>query len=248
MRHRSFAVVTAAALLISPGAWALDAEYAIRWDPSQGGPDTLDKVVSDLGQKVKKRQQAVVTYLQVVPASPLPEGHKLIARERVFAPLPGDASKSAKKKDGAKREVMMKLRVPEGQLSAARQWVCPLMGSTQSKLESDISWPPSPQTRAVSASCKAEDRSMMETIPAALKPRPGPCAASTMVRVKTEQDITIERWILPSGRVIVEVSLSASDDKEGIDQFRNLVVAKLNGIQPLPEGMTTLASSCSSKR
>lgn len=246
MRHRLTSAAVAVALLAAPGAWALDAEYAIRWYPSEGGPATIADVVSLLGQTVKKRQQAVVTYVQVTSPSALPTEQRLIARERVFTAVADDPAAS-KKKSGAKTEVMMKLRVPEAQISDAKHWSCPLTGPTERKLEVDVSWPPSPQTRAISVSCKAEDQTMLEAIPSTLRPRPGPCAASTMVRAKTEEGITIERWTLPSGQIVIEVSMSGNDDAAGVDGFRRLVVDKLKGVKPLQEGMTTLAGTCAAK-
>jgi len=248
MRHHLTCFIATVAMLVAPGAWALDAEYAVRWYAGKGGPNDLDKVVSDLALTVKKRQRAQVTYLLLTPTSPLPEGQRLIGRERVFTPVPGDKSSGSSGKGGEETEVMIKLRALDARHGEVPPWDCPMSGA-KSKQEIDVSWTPSMQTRAASSSCKVEGKSATEAIPVALKPQPDPCSPSSMVRARTKQDITVEQWTLPSGQVVLEVSMSGKDNDKSLETFRRSVVDKLKGIEPIAEGMTTLAtSSCPAKK
>ena len=63
-------------------AATLGAEYAIRWDPSEGGPRSFDEISSALGLPIGKKKSYEVRYFTVAaPAGSDPE-RPPIARER----------------------------------------------------------------------------------------------------------------------------------------------------------------------
>ena len=75
----------AAALLLTVAAPTLaiaDAEFAIRWDPAEGGPQTADEVRTALGLQRGKEKEFVVQYFTVNQPGNAAGDYKAIARER----------------------------------------------------------------------------------------------------------------------------------------------------------------------
>lgn len=219
------------AMLIQCPCWAaLDAEYAVRWEEAQGGPKSLTEIASMLGLKDYKEQMATVGFFAVKQCSVVPEGFKLIARERVF-----------KKKKGDAPEVMLKLRGPVTPgTDPTVAWVCPLPKADKSKVEVDISWTGSDMKKSLSRSCSQEDESALKIIPKDLAPVAPKCR-SEMQRFKGK-DLTIERWTLGDRRIVYEVSMSGQDDGQSEQRFKKVVLQALPGIRPLSSGMTDIAT------
>ncbi|MDZ7813943.1 MAG: hypothetical protein U5L74_12935 [Ideonella sp.] len=103
------------------------AEHAIRWDPSQGGPQHLSQVAQALGLREGKWKHMSVRYLKVEGPDRLPEGFRLIGRERTGP-------------EGT--ECIVKLRGPGPLPNSLLNWVVPLQGKVDEKQEFDVSWGP----------------------------------------------------------------------------------------------------------
>lgn len=230
MKHWQCIATVVGVLVQSPCWAALDAEYAVRWEEAQGGPKGLAEIASLLGLKDYKEQMATVAFFAVKQCSAVPEGFKLIARERVF-----------KKKKGDAPEVMLKLRGPVTPgTDPTVAWVCPLPKNNKSKVEVDVSWTGSDMKKSLSRSCSQEDEFALKIIPKDLAPVAPKCR-SEMQRFKGE-DLTIERWTLSDGRIVYEVSMSGQDDTESEQRFKKVVLQSLPGIRPLSSGMTDIAT------
>jgi hypothetical protein len=78
------ALATALWPLLAHSALAASAEYAIRWDPRDGGPGTIDEVAALLQVSSGKRKpkEFVVRYFALKQPKALPDGASVIARER----------------------------------------------------------------------------------------------------------------------------------------------------------------------
>ncbi|WP_396271086.1 hypothetical protein [Ideonella sp.] len=211
------------------------AEHAIRWDPSQGGPQHLSQVAQALGLREGKWKHMSVRYFKVEGPDPLPEGFRLIGRERTGP-------------EGT--ECMVKLRGPGPLPNSLLNWVVPLQGKVDEKQEFDVSWGPGGQvSSALSVSGTVTAASLQHALSA------GYIATSSershlMVRLKDKAGgITVEAWHLHNGRHIFEVSGEGVVEQHGlpaqhmVDPFFSRVVQPLVqlGAKPLADGLTTLA-------
>ncbi|MBQ0942969.1 hypothetical protein KAK07_06450 [Ideonella sp. 4Y16] len=205
------------------------AEYAVRWDPAQGGPTELAAVAEALGLNPRKTQQARVGFLHLVQPTGLPSGYRLIGRERILV------------KGGQETpEVMLKLRGPDPWPAAVAHWPPRLAHRAELKFEVDVSWLGHAPKRALSMSLTVDGALAVQVLPASWVVQTPP-AYSQMVRHRLDNDVTAEHWQLPDGRSVFEVSMGGTDDDPSLARFVSQVVQRLNGIQPLPGGMTDLA-------
>jgi hypothetical protein len=218
----------AAWLLLTAAVHAADkAEFAVRWDPSQGGPNTVDAVLTVLKESGGKPKTSVVQYFSVPQPSKLPDGFAAIVRERTL--------------DG-KIESTYKLRGPTQLPDSARE--CPLK-SGSGKSEVDISVLGSGSLkRSFSYSCSAEG-SVKSTLPRRFHAKPLGCS-SDLLRVEAS-DTNVESWSFPAGRKVLEVSWKGHDKSSDLQSFLTRVVQPLveSGVKPLSESKTLLGSACS---
>lgn len=246
MRHRKAPVATAptsgilwraflAALAwacLSPVALAADAaEYALRWEPADGGPRSVEEVAAVLRLPEGKRKQFEVRYFTVAQPSGLPPGASVIVRER---------------SSGGETESMYKLRssspLPGETLTAALR--CGFPAATERKSEVDVGWSAEgvPRTN-YSHSCTAEGF-VRTVMPAGMEARPSAC--SSKVLRQQAKGVKIERWTLPDGTLALEVSWNGKNRPKDLDQFTTRIVQPLlfRGVKPLRESKTELGSRC----
>src|SRR4249920_1591548 len=81
-RVAACAIVAAVTVHSTAARAAPDAEFAVRWDPAEGGPAALDAVLNRLGLQQGAARQMVVQYFSVPQPPELPAGFAAIARER----------------------------------------------------------------------------------------------------------------------------------------------------------------------
>jgi len=208
---------------------ASDAEFAVRWDPDEGGPAALDAVLDRLSLPPGQAKQMVVQYFSVPQPPELPAGFTAIARERA---------------SGAQTEAMYKVRGPSPLPGGGKEWTCPLAPPAKSKSEVDVSVLASGAVRkSYSRSCSVE-RTMADSLPKVIHAKPLGCTSSVR-RLKTG-DVKVELWELSGGNKAIEVSWTAKDTPADLQAFRSRIVTPLvaSGIKPLSESKTELGSIC----
>jgi len=220
-------VVAAAASCIAPAATLppiAGAEYAIRWNPRDGGPATAVDTLALLKLRAKHTDKFSVDYYDLPPSPTTPPGFATILRQRVDAA--GHAT------------VTWKLR-GDHVLAAAS---CPLRDARDRKAEVDVGFGSvDTVTRRYSYSCTSDD---LETASSLLYARVNGCPAAV-----TRNDagrVRVEEWRLPGGGVLLEVSGSGADTSTALEQFRRQVVEPLlaAGIRPAQESKTDQVSRC----
>jgi hypothetical protein len=218
--------VAAAAACVAPAAApppVTGAEYAIRWNPRDGGPATAAETLALLGLRAKHSARFSVDYYDLPTATPTP-GFATILRQRVDAT--GHAA------------VTWKLR---GDQPLSR-WVCPLRDARDAKAEVDVEFDGMDAiTRRYSYSCTSDD---LEAASALLSARANGCPAA--VTRKDAGRVRVEEWRLPGGAALLEVSGSATDTAAALARFRLQVVVPLlaAGIRPAQESKTDRVSRC----
>lgn len=226
--------------LVAAAAWPLwvhaalaasGAEFAIRWDPSEGGPRTFEEVVALLDLPRGKQKSFAVRYFSVAQPPDAPAGTRAIARERTF---------------GQRTEAMYKLRsdAPFPASGPGAAWRCPFEPDTRHKTEADVGFTAEGLAqKSYSRSCDA-DGSLAALLPARFAAKPFACS-SQVLRVEADH-IKIERWMLPRGEMSFEVSWNGNDTEADLRKFTRRVVEPLlaHGIQALHESKTELGSSC----
>jgi hypothetical protein len=230
-RQNMLAIQLALGIAVPVVCHAQPAEFALRWYPSDGGPKTIEEVLSALGLASEEEENFKVEYLRI--AQPVGDV-RTIARERVEA--------------NGKTESMYKRRGSADQKAAVEQSTCPLIGKKpKGKLEYDVSWRMNAgelqRLQALSWSCTVQAKAS-KAFPVSWGAKPIGCESS-MRRVKSG-DFKIEQWTLASGKQVIEVSKEARLDQW--QQFQNETVLRLTKLkaQPLEQGMTELASACKS--
>lgn len=210
---------------------AADAEFAIRWSPTEGGPATIEAIAEALRLPEGKRKTFVVRYFTVKKPDGAPAGATAIARERLS--------------DG-EMESMYKLRGPAAFSAGGAKtgWRCPFKVDAKRQSEVDIGWSAEGVPKKnYSLSCEA-DGHIADLLPARFKARPIGCT-SDVLRM-TADHIKIERWTLPGGAQAFEVSANGKDTDAEQEAFAARVVRPLieRGVQPLKQSKTQLGSRC----
>ena len=141
-----------------------DAEFAVRWDPRQGGPATPQDALRELRLKASAPSHFEVHYFEFTAPAGLPAGFDAILRKRLTA---GEA------------ELTFKLRgaAPLPAQPTLKKWACPLGPTKDRKDEADITFVEAGRAiKAYSRSC----RSNRATPTSSRRPRcrPGPRAAA----------------------------------------------------------------------
>src|SRR5262245_2465014 len=228
-RAASAAFVVAIAASVTAARAAPDAEYALRWDPADGGPTTIEAVLSLLGLQPGSAKRMVVQYYAVPQPPELPAGFAAIARERTT---------------GDETEATYKVRGPTPLPGGGKKWTCPLAPAAKSKSEVDISVVGHGAVRkSYSRSCSVE-RPMADSLPGVIHAKPLGCTSS--VRPVKAGDIKVEQWDLSGGSKALEVSWAGKDSSADLEAFRSRIVAPLlsNGATPLSQSKTELGSIC----
>jgi len=208
------------------------AEYAIRWNPRDGGPATAADTLALLGLRAKHSARFSVDYYDLPPSPTVPPGFATILRRRIDAA--GQAT------------VTWKLRGDK----VLSRWVCPLRDARDAKAEVDVGFgfgfgfgfgSADTVTRRYSYSCTSDD---LEAALALLSARANGCPAA--VTRKDAGSVRVEEWRLPGGEVLLEVSGSGTDTSAALERFRSQVVVPLlaAGIRPAPESKTDQVSRC----
>lgn len=226
-------LLAAVALAAAPvAAKAPPAEFAVRWDPREGGPTSAEQALRLLSAKRAQTTTYEVRYYDLHLPEALPPGFGAITRKRVGAGV---------------AEVTFKMRGQEplpGEPSLKR-WRCPLGKSSERKDEVDIGFVGAGQVvRAWSRSCGVESRDLAIEPDAALTPRPRGCA-STMTRLRAG-DLKVEAWRMADGSGLIEASRAGRDDARHLGAFEHDVLAPLlaAGIRPLSRSKSAIGGDC----
>lgn len=199
------------------------AEYAVRWDPTQGGPANARELLAFLGASGGGGHAYEVRYFDMPRPEGAPAGAATILRLRVA--------------DGGDAEVRLKYRTEQ---PLEGRWGCPAGASFDKSEEVDVTFTAgAAPVRMFAYSCTLEAGAP----PAFLGATPKSCAAR-MVRYKHGDD-KIEEWTLPGGAVRLEVSRTTSGKPKHEAKFRELVDRlRARGVKPLDESKTELGSRC----
>lgn len=231
---------TAKAEEIAGDSWE-QAEYAVRWDIRLGGPRDSAAVIEALypdAAPSKKRAYGVRYYDWALPPV-VPDKATPILRER----------ESNDPDDDERFQLTYKVR-SEQPLKMAKGW-CPLPGAEE-KLEVDVSAANDGSAKSTySYSCTLSSKDKMPGVPPMLSCSPKPCEAK-MTRDTIKVDgakIKVERWSLPAGEELLEVSRAGKATPEDMGKFQQKVVKPLValGVVPIIDGKTSAASDCKAK-
>lgn len=220
---------SSAAPVATPASRPSVAEYAVRWDPAHGGPQTAKAVMDLLGKPEADSDRYEVVYLSVTAPSSSPPGYESILRER--------------KKGATKFQLTFKYRGPRP-FPGGSDWLCPLPGSVERKDEVDVSIVlEGDPRRTYSRSCTVKSGDGPVVIPIGLNAK-RPACSSKMLRLEAG-GLKVEEWQL-GGETVIEVSRSGLDTLADLDSFRNDVVGPLVKAKAKPVGQskTELGTSC----
>lgn len=202
------------------------AEYAMRWDIQEGGPQTAEEALKALKLKAKDPDKYEIRYFDFTPPGDAPDGFTAILRQR---------------KTKKKHELTFKYRGAK-ELPAVK---CPISTEPdEEKEEVDISVLAKGETkRSSSYSCTVESKDGPVAPPQELKAKGLECV-NEMTRYKAG-DLKIEEWHLPGEETFIEVSHNGADTPQDLESFKK-IVAKLvkAGAKPSDRSKTELGSDC----
>lgn len=235
MIARTFPLLWTLSLALAPlvaQSAAMDAEFAVRWDPKQGGPASPQDALRELRLKAGKPQHFEVQYFDFTPPAGLPAGFDPILRKRI---------------SGGEAEVTFKLRgdAPLPAQPTLKQWACPLGATKDRKDEVDLTLLGAGHAlTAHSRSCSIESRDLGLQPPAALQPKPKGCG-STMTRLNAGK-LKVEEWRLADGTVLIEASRPGKHTPASLQAFEREVLKPLLALkaQPLQRSKSALGSEC----
>ncbi|HEY1434625.1 MAG TPA: hypothetical protein VGG65_04570 [Thermoanaerobaculia bacterium] len=204
------------------------AEYAVRWNPAQGGLKTAADVLAFLGGPGTGGQGAQVQFYDL----PAPEG------------APRETTVILRRRDGegGESEIRLKYRSPRP-LTVA--WACPAGIGFEPSTQVDVGFGTAPTpSRVYSYSCRLRAAQP----PALLGATARPCA-SRMVRYETgppgRGGYKVEAWTLPGGAVTLEISRTAANSPDELARFSELVARlRARGVRPLDDSKTELGGKC----
>jgi hypothetical protein len=206
------------------------AEYAVRWDPSEGGLANAQEVLAFLNAPKKNGEAYEVRYFDLEPPASAPPDSITILRKR------GKLGRKRVKLGGG-TEICLKYRRTH---PLVERWECPHDSSYEKVEEVDFSFVGTGMpNRVYSYSCTL----IAQEPPPSLNAVPKKCA-SQFVRYQFE-GFKIEEWTLPGENVKVEVSHSAKNTRAELAKFAEFV-SKLRerGVKPLDQSKTELGSRC----
>ena len=228
LRGLAFAVLASAAGAALAAEEPGKAEYAVRWNPGEGGPKTADAVLELLGSPAARGNAWEVRYFDLPRPAGAPPGAAVILRRRA----------------GADGEVEIRLKYRSAR-PLAGGWSCPAGIAFRREAQVDVGFGGADApSRVYSYSCKlaAPDP------PAPLRATPRPCA-SRMVRFEAgspkADGYKVEAWTLPDGTVRLEISRTAANSVDELARFSDLVARlRARGVKPLDESKTELGGRC----
>ena len=224
-----------ATVLLLGAMWVLSAaagqaEFAVRWDPSRSGPASAAEVLSALNLKAPKSKKFEVQYFSISKGEMLPAGYVATGRERASS---------------GETEATYKVRGPYPPPQELAGWKCPFKGNFASKAEVDVTRTGEVAAkRSYSVSCSVDKSTIPSALPPGYSATPYGCQ-SKMERHKAG-GLKIERWTLPQGGVLFEVSMEGDDSVAALNKFDADVVKPLlkRNATPLNESKTELGSRC----
>ena len=199
------------------------AEYAVRWDPSRGGPASAEETLAFLGSTGAKPVRYDVQYYDLPAPKGAPGGATVVLRRRSAA-------------EGSS-EIRLKYRTS----SPLGPWACPDT-SFDAKAQVDVGFGAGAPSRIYSYSCVLSAREP----PADLHAAPKKCACR-MVRYDDTRGVgyKVEAWTIPDGSTRLEISRSTSNSVDELARFTQLVERLVQrGARPLEESKTELGSRC----
>ncbi|MBB4844722.1 hypothetical protein HNP55_003266 [Paucibacter oligotrophus] len=231
MRADPWLMALAAALaMASTAAAEPDAEYAVRWKSTEGGPATLDEAAELLKVDGPPTVYSIRYFSSNKTADATAAGP--ILRER----------QSKKKTD-----VSWKYRSTVGWADIPDGAWCPLIGKTKHKDEIDLTVLDEETVRRVySRSCTTK-ASLGSALPAAMVGPQRGCTATMTRRESADETVTIESWKLAGETAIfLEVSKKGADTPAALAAFRSDILNRLRsaGVRPLERSKTELGTEC----
>lgn len=212
---------------------AKQAEYAFRWDATKGGPTSVEKVAESLQLKARKQKEFQVQYFDITAPSSIPDGYTVLGRERSQV--------------GEKTDSTIKMRGLKPLPNGLPKWECAY--PAEPKDEVDLAFQSSDEVKRVfSVSCTLKDSRLSAILTKGYLATPRKCS-NYMVRTKADSptlEVKIEKWTLPKGRAVIEVSMEGVDTPTDFERFRERVVKPLMDLkaEPLKESKTELGSDC----
>ncbi len=210
------------------GAEPRRAEYAVRWNPQEGGPATAAEVLAFLEAPPSKGEVFEVRYFDLPKPAGAPAGADTVLRRRSG----GDAGP----------EIRLKFRLAR---PLAGRWGCPTTEAFRRSEEVDIGFGGADApSRVYSYSCTLAAEEPPRELGAAAKR-----CASRMTRwqigATRAEAYRVEEWRLPGGDVRLEISRAAANDVDELARFAGLVTRlRTLGARPLDESKTELGSRC----
>jgi hypothetical protein len=198
-------------------------EYALRWNPQDGGPGTAEAVFRLLGMTAGIPEHYEVRYYDLTRPGSAPAQATVILRER--------------KKSGGKTQFRLKYRLSE---PLTQSFQCPPGNDFQVGSEVDVTWlAANAQKRVYAYFCTTQAKQP----PASLHATPKPCSAR-MSRY-TAQGLKVETWQMPDGGRQLEVSRNTTHNDAAFQDFQAIAVRLIGqGAKPTDESKTELGSRC----
>ena len=199
------------------------AEYAVRWDPSEGGLRDARALLVFLGAPELPGEIYEVRYFDLPRPDGTPANSTVILRQR--------------RRTGGRTEFRLKYRLDR---PLTGPWRCPGGSPFEKKEEVDVSVVgPGASNRVYSYSCDLA----REEPPRSLSAVPKKCTSH--VARYAYGGLKIEEWTLPGGGKQLEVSRSAPNDGEELRRFEQLVSRlRERGVRPSSRSKTELGSQC----
>ena len=227
MKRLANGILSAAAMVVLAGAKCgpakLEAEYAVRWDPAEGGPRTPTEVARLLGLHDAVETSFDVRYYDAPAVASAPDSARTIMRERV--------------RQGGAPELIVKYRRGTPITGAL---TCPLEPEATPSAQVDVGFGADDSViRVYSYTCELSG----ESFPPALHAVPRPCTIE--VTRASAEGVKIESWSLAGGGALLEVSRVGRDSDKELGKFRR-VVEKLTaaGVRPTMRSKTDIAGAC----
>jgi hypothetical protein len=195
------AAVLAALISVAQGSEPKEAEFAIRWSPSDGGPQTPVEVFKILHLPKSEAENYEVRYFDEPPALIPPESTSIVLRLRSMH-------------DG-NSEVRLKYRRAT---PWPADWKCPAALRFKRSEQLDVTFLNAGAiARTYSYECTLDAGEKPPALEAAIKN-----CSSFMVRYDGKR-ARLEEWVLPGGKVILEVSHTAENTDAELARFRPMV-------------------------
>lgn len=212
------------------GIGATGAEYAMRWAPSQGGPQNADAALDRLGLDAGERKDFRVRYFDPPRPSGLPASATVVLRERV---------------EGVRIDTTWKVRVPVAEVRGRAGWPCALKSPDRIREEIDVTvLDHGAVRRSIARTCEMS-ATFEEALPGFARTPVG--CASRMQRVESRDgSIVVEHWQVGDGSAMLEVSSRGKDDAQALAGFQNRVAKKLvrAGVRPLDRSRSEIGTQC----